>query len=100
MSDLVVRQSETLALYSVETTAELTGVDQERLRQYCELGLLGQSYTQPGAELAFDEDAIYELRRIEHLRHHFGFGLGSLPMICDLLREIERLRSELRHLRD
>ncbi|HYF37341.1 MAG TPA: chaperone modulator CbpM [Prosthecobacter sp.] len=100
MSELVVRQSETFSTYSIETTAELTGVEHALLRKYCELGLLGPARASSPPDPMFDEDAIYEVRRIEHFRRHFGLDLETLPLICGLLQEVERLRAELRHLRD
>jgi DNA-binding transcriptional MerR regulator len=103
MSDFVLQQHESLTIspdrtsYSLETTAELTGVQGDVLQEYCRLGLLGPA---PGdAPVTFDETALYEVRRIEHLRREFGLTLQALPLLCSLLHEVERLRNELRHLR-
>jgi DNA-binding transcriptional MerR regulator len=86
--------------YSIEATAELAGVDRALLLQYCQLGLLGADRSQPDAQLSFDEHAIYLVRRIEHLRLRHGASLQALPLICDLLHEVEQLRAEVRFLRD
>jgi DNA-binding transcriptional MerR regulator len=98
MSELLVTQTDTFTC-SLETAAELTGVEAHLLRQYCELGLIGHRRGEPQTAPAFDEDAIYEVRRIEHLRHRLGIDMQALPLICGLLQEVERLRAELRHLR-
>ena len=43
-----------------------------------------------------DDDALYELRRIEHYRRHYGVNRRALPLIGTLLRELARLEAELR----
>ncbi len=51
-------------------------------------------------ELVFDDDALYDLRRIKHYRRLHGVNLRALPVVFGLLREIESLRAELRFRRD
>jgi len=86
--------------YSLETAAELGGVHPEMLRYYCRLGLFGEDRAQPGVEPVFDDDAIYELRRFEHYRQVQGVNRKTLRLICGLWREVERLQTEVRFLRD
>jgi DNA-binding transcriptional MerR regulator len=86
-------------IYSLETTARLAGVHPEMLRYYCRLGLLGEARAQPEAELIFDDNALYELRRFEHYRRHHGVNRKTLRLISSLWREVERLQTELRFLR-
>jgi MerR family transcriptional regulator/heat shock protein HspR len=106
MSRTTIHQRELLtvsqdrATYSLETTAELAGVESEQLREYCRLGLLGPAHADVDAAVSFDESTLYEVRRIEHLRQAFGLNLQALPLMCELVREVERLRSEIRDLRD
>ena len=45
------------------------------------------------------EEAIYHVRRIEHLRTVQASDLAWLRTMFDLLEEVERLRPELRFLR-
>ena len=89
------------ATYSIETAAELVGVHPEMLRHYCKLGLLGEdhAHAEAQAELVFDDDALYELRRFEHYRQKQGINRKTLRLMCGLWREVERLQSELRFLR-
>ena len=87
------------ATYSLETTAELTGMHPEMLRYYCQLGLLGEARARPGAELIFDDDALYELRRFENFRREHGVSRKTLRLVIGLWREVERLQSEVRFLR-
>jgi DNA-binding transcriptional MerR regulator len=110
MSDLIVTEQTAVtavqvtvtanAVYSLETAAELTDVHSDLLRKYCELGLLGDERSTAGIELTFDDEALYEVRRIEYYRRKLGVNLHALPVITDLVQEVERLRAELRFLRD
>ncbi len=87
------------AVYSLETAAHLCGVHPEVLRHYCQIGLFGEARADPMAEPVFDDNALFELRRIEHYRTHHGVSRQTLRHICDLWREVERLQAELRFLR-
>lgn len=87
-------------LYSLETASHLTGVHRDLLQHYCRIGLLGEERATSEAEPIFDDDALYEVRRIEHLRRHHGVNLRALPLLRDMSREIDRLRAEVRFLRD
>jgi DNA-binding transcriptional MerR regulator len=82
--------------YSLAIAADLCGVHPELLRHYCHLGLLGAARAETDIEPTFDDNALYEVRRIEHHRHHHGVNLHALPLLCDLWREVERLQTELR----
>ena len=84
------------ATYSLEAAARLADVHPEMLRYYCRLGLFGEARARAGAELIFDDDALYELRRFEHYRRHHGLNRKTLRLICGLWREVERLQAELR----
>jgi DNA-binding transcriptional MerR regulator len=85
--------------YHLEEAAELVGLHPEMLRYYCRLGLVGEARARPGAELMFDDDALYELRRFEQYRRHHHVDRHTLRLICHLKREVERLQAELRFLR-
>lgn len=98
---VLVRSGETCRpLYSLETASRLASVHPDMLRHYCRTGLLGEARICQDAELIFDDHALYEVRRIEHLRRHHGVNLTALPLVCHLAREVERLHVELRFLRD
>ena len=85
--------------YSLEEAARLAGVHPEMVRYYCQLGLFGEGRARPEAELVFDDDALYEMRRFERYRRHHGVNRQTLRLICDLWREVERMEAELRFLR-
>ena len=64
--------------YSLETTADLAGVHPDLVHYYHELGLLGGVHSEETAEVSFDDNAVYELRRIEHYRRHLGVNRQAL----------------------
>jgi len=86
-------------LYSLEAAAQLCGVHPDRLRYYCQLGLLGPGRAETAGDPTFDDNALYEVRRIEHYQHRHGVNRQALPHLCALWREIERLQAEVRFLR-
>jgi hypothetical protein len=88
------------ARYSLPTAAGLCNLHPELLQYYCDLGLLGAERAGTDREPTFDDNALYEIRRIEHDQHHHGVNRQALPIICELRREVERLQAELRFLRD
>lgn len=87
------------AVYSLKTAAHLGGVHPEVLRHYCQIGLFGEERADPMSEPVFDDDALFELRRIEHYRVHHRVSRKTLRDLCDLWREVERLQDEVRFLR-
>jgi hypothetical protein len=96
---LVCVPSEAPVLFSLDAAADLTGVHPEMLRYYCRLGLLGEDRAGIECELTFDEDTLYEVRRIEHYRRHLAISRRALPLICELRRNAERQHIEIHFLR-
>ena len=86
-------------LFSLDAASRLTGVHAEMLRYYCRLGLLDSHCGAWDGPLLFDENALCEVRRIEHYRRHLGASRRALPLICQLWRESERLQIKLHFLR-
>ncbi len=86
------------AVHSLVEAAALTGVRPDLLRYYCRAGLLGRERAGTAAP-TFDDGALYEVRRIEHLRQAYGVTRRALPLFCDLLHQVERLQAEVRFLR-
>jgi len=86
-------------VYTLEIVAEIAGVPPQQAMNYWMQGLFG-SRAAAGAEPVFDDDALYELRRIEHYRRHYGVSRRALPLISRLLREVARLEAEVRFLQD
>lgn len=106
MSDFVLVKKHTLAVvsvpmeqqaYSVEEASQMADVHPDLVRYYCRAGLLGKQGD--GQEWVLDDEALYDLRRIEHYRRHHRVNLRALPLLFGMLREIESLRAELRFMR-
>ncbi len=87
----------TRTVYSIEMVEQITHLSRERILLYFQHGLV-----EPVAkdEPAFDEQAIHQLRRLDHLRSEYEMNQEGLRMVANLLREVERLREEVRFLRE
>jgi DNA-binding transcriptional MerR regulator len=87
-------------LYSLDAAAHLAGVSRRSILIYCRAGLVRPVLQPPYGVMEFTEEAIHAVRRIEHLRTVHGIGLAWIKTMFDLLEEVERLRAEVRFLRD
>ncbi len=87
-------------LYSLDVAARLAGVPRRSILIYCRAGLLQPVVRVPYGAMEFTEEAIHTARRIEHLQTAHGLDLAWLKIMFDLLDEVERLRAELRFLRN
>ena len=87
-------------LYSLDETAHLAGISRRSILIYCRAGLIQPVVQPPYGVMEFTEEAIYTLRRIENLRTVHGLDLAWIKAMFDLLDEVERLRAELRFLRN
>jgi hypothetical protein len=86
--------------YSLDATAHLAGVPRRSILIYWRAGLVRPVVQPPYGVMEFTEEAIYTVRRIEHLRAVHGVDLAWLKTMFDLLDVVERLRTELRFLRN
>ena len=87
-------------LYSLDAAAHLAGVPRRSILIYCRAGLVRPVVQPPYGVMEFTEEAIYTMRRIEHLRTVHGLELAWIKTMFDLLDEVERLRAEVRFLRN
>ena len=87
-------------LYSLEAAAHLAGVTRHSILIYCHAGLVRPVLLPPYGVMAFTEKAIQAIRRIEYVRAARGIDMAWIKTMFDLLEEVERLRSEVRFLRD
>jgi DNA-binding transcriptional MerR regulator len=87
-------------LYSLDATAQLAGVPRRLILIYCRAGLVRPVVQPPYGAMEFTEEAIYTVRRIEHLRTAHGLDLAWIKTLFALLDEVERLHAELRFLRN
>ena len=106
MSNFVILENNSLELtladrgarstYSLDDAARIAEVHPELVRYYWRLGLFGRLAGESGPDPVFDDDALYELRRMEHYRRHYGVNRRALPLISRLLRDLARLEAEVR----
>ncbi len=87
-------------LYSLDEAAHLAGVPRHAILVYCNAGLVRPVLQPPHGEMGFTEEAIYSIRRIEYWKAVRQSDMGMLKIVFDLLHEVERLRAEVRFLRD
>jgi DNA-binding transcriptional MerR regulator len=93
-------QPEPNVLYTLDATAHLAGVSRRSILLYCRAGLVHPVVQPPYGMMEFTEEAIYTVRRLEHLRAAHGLSLPLLKVMCALYDEVERLRAEVRFLRN
>lgn len=86
-------------LYNLEGVVHLTGVSRRSILLYCKSGLVRALEDPEIGALAFDDEAVYAIRRIEYLRSHRGINLDGIRMIFELMHEVRRLENEMRFLR-
>jgi len=87
-------------LYSLDVAAHLAGVPRRAILVYCRAGLVRPVSQPPYGAMAFTEEAIHAVRRIEHVRAMHGVDVAWIKTVFELLEELERLRAEVRFLRD
>jgi hypothetical protein len=87
-------------VYTIEAVVHITQTPRHLIAVYCHHGLISPLAPPERDGWQFDDEAIRELRRIERLRAEFGLELPALRLVVELHREIERLREEVRFLRN
>ena len=87
-------------LYSLDVAAHLAGVPRRAILIYCRVGLVQPVCLSPYGALAFTEESIRAVRRGEQLRAVHGVNVAWIKAMFDLAAEVERLRAEVRFLRD
>ncbi|MGD0059604.1 MAG: MerR family transcriptional regulator [Verrucomicrobiia bacterium] len=87
-------------LYSLDAAAHLAGVPRRSILIYYRAGLVRPVVHPPYGVMEFTEEAIHTLRQIEYLRSVHDVDLAMLKTMFELLDEVERLRAELRFLRN
>ncbi len=93
-------QPEPNVFYSLDAAVHLSGVSRRSFLVYCRAGLVRPVFQPPYGVMEFTEEAIYSVRRMEHLRIVHRSDLAWLNTVSKLLNEVERLRAELRFFRN
>ena len=92
-------QLEPNILYTLDATAQLAGVSRRSILIYCRAGLVHPVVQPPYGVMGFTEEAIYTVRRIEHLKAIHRIDLPLLKTVFALYDEVQRLRAEVQFLR-
>jgi hypothetical protein len=87
-------------LYNLDAAAHLAGVSRRSMLIYCRTGLVRPVFQEPYGVMAFTEETIYTVRRIEDVRAAHGADVVWIKAMFDLAHEVERLRAEVRFLRN
>ena len=96
VSTLPIFEPDPEATYPLEVVAELTGISSQIILFYQQSGLIQRASEDEG-KLAFSDNAVRELRRIEHLRACYAMNDAGVKILLTLMSEVEALRAELRH---
>jgi len=86
-------------LYTLDAAAYIAGVPRRSILVYYRAGLVQSVFQPPYGVMAFTEEAIHKVRRIEHVRTLHCPDLTLLKTLFSLLEEVDHLRTELRFLR-
>ena len=88
------------AVYTIEAAANLAHVRRHRILVYYKQGMVSPVVDPECGGYYFNDEGVRTLRRIEHLHTDRGINLAGTRMILELQNEIERLRNEVRFLRE
>ncbi|MEY2538487.1 MAG: MerR family transcriptional regulator, heat shock protein HspR [Verrucomicrobiota bacterium] len=86
-------------VYTIETASQLAQVPRRTILIYYKYGLVSPAADPADIGYFFDGAAIRHLRRIHDLRNICGDDLPGIKAILGLMAEVERLRWEVRSLR-
>jgi DNA-binding transcriptional MerR regulator len=88
------------AEYTVEAVARITRIPEDEIIIFVRAGYVSPLPSGNQADLLFDEEAVHQLRRLAFLLSEYGINRDGLRMISALMTEVERLREEVRFLRE
>jgi len=100
LQDFSSDSSESNVVYTLETVEKITHISRDNIVLYYQYGLISSVKAPEKTDLFFDEEAIHQLRRIAFLLSEYGLNHDGVRMVASLLSEVERLRAEVRFLRE
>lgn len=83
-------------LYDLDATAALSGVSRRAILKYCRCGLVLPSFASPYGAMMFGPEAILTVRGVERVRIARGLERAWVTAMCEVLEDLELLRSEWR----
>jgi MerR family transcriptional regulator/heat shock protein HspR len=81
-------------VYHISIVAQMVETHPQTLRTYERMGLVNPQRTTNNIRLYTEED-VEIVRKIQHLTQDLGVNLAGVEVVFKLLREMERLRSEI-----
>lgn len=93
-------ESNSPSTYTIEMVARITRIPQEEIVVYYRAGFVSPIQAGDETSLLFDEEAVHQLRRVAFLLSEYKMNRAGLKMVSSLLNEVERLRAEIRFLRE
>jgi DNA-binding transcriptional MerR regulator len=87
------------AVYTIEAAAHLAHTGRRRILVYYKHGLVSPVVSPECGGYYFNDEGIRALRRLEYLQSDRGINLAGTRIIVELLDEVDRLRDEVRFLR-
>ena len=88
------------APYSLEELARLGGMSPALVQRYVDEGLLEPLAGHARTAWFFDDNALFELRRIQRWRRELGLNIPGVVVVRNLLRQIDDLKAELDRLHE
>jgi DNA-binding transcriptional MerR regulator len=88
------------ASYTIEMVARITRIPADEIVVYYRSGFVTPIEARDENSLVFDERAVLQLRRIAFLLSEYQINREGLKMVAGLMDEVERLREEVRFLRE
>jgi DNA-binding transcriptional MerR regulator len=88
------------ASYTIDVVARITHIPEDEIVVYYRSGFVTPIEAHDEKRLVFDERAVLQLRRIAFLLSEYQINREGLKMVAGLLDEVERLREEVRFLRE
>ena len=98
--DLQLFEPDPEALYTIEMAANLVHIGRHRILVYYKHGLVSPVVSPECGGYYFNDEGVRTLRRIEYLCTDCGINMTGTQMILELQNEVERLRNEVRFLRE
>lgn len=81
--------------YPINEAAERAGVPRKTWLRYWRWGLANDRGVIDPQQYYFDEEAIYRVRRAEHIRRRMETDLRAAATIVKLMERVEHLKREL-----
>jgi len=100
MSDSDASSNSPGTVYTIETVESITHISRDEITLYYKYGLVSTIQVPDKTDLLFDDEAIHRLRRIAFLLSEYGVNHNGLKMVTALMDEVEKLREEVRFLRE